>query len=96
MNYRTCLEILRMNPYILIMDCTYKANNMPLLDIIGITATSATFFVGLGFMSSKHPMISSCEAWDCIPADWSFITPDNYDRQGQSIAQSDRGHVPNS
>ena len=43
--HRTCLEILRMNPYILIMDCTYKTNKykMPLLDIVGIPATSATF-----------------------------------------------------
>jgi hypothetical protein len=54
--HRTCLEILRMNPYILIMDCTYKTNKykMPLLDIVGITATSATFFVGFGFIQNEQ------------------------------------------
>jgi hypothetical protein len=56
--HRTCLEILRMNPYIniLIMDCTYKTNKykMPSLDIVGIPATSATFFVGFGFIQNEQ------------------------------------------
>jgi MULE transposase domain len=75
---RTCLEILRMNPYILIMDCTYKTNKykMPLLDIVGILAISATFFVGFGFIQND-PMISSCEAWNLcsrpVPGDRTGI-----------------------
>ena len=50
--HKTSLEILRMNPYILIMDCTYKTNKykMPLR----ITATSATFFVGFGFIQNEQ------------------------------------------
>jgi hypothetical protein len=38
---RTSLRLLRKNPYILWMDCTFKTNRfkMPLLDIVGATST---------------------------------------------------------
>jgi hypothetical protein len=38
------------------MDCTYKTNKykMLLLDIVGITATNATFFVGFGFIQNEQ------------------------------------------
>jgi MULE transposase domain len=44
-----------MNPYLPLMDCTYKTNRfgMPLLDIVGITATNTTFYVGFAFPSDE-------------------------------------------
>jgi hypothetical protein len=44
-----------MNPYLLLIDCTYKTNRfgMPLLDIVGITATNTAFYVGFAFLSDE-------------------------------------------
>ncbi len=48
-----CLELLRSNPFFLVMDCTYKTNKykMPLLQIIGSTALGSMFFVAFCFLS---------------------------------------------
>ncbi|KAI9035747.1 transposase [Aspergillus affinis] len=48
----------RRNPYILIMDYTYKTNKykMPLLDITGVTFTGYTFYAGSAFVhNEKQP-----------------------------------------
>jgi hypothetical protein len=51
----SCLELLQQNPYVLIMDCTYKTNKykMPLLNINGVTATSNSFYRGFVFLYNK-------------------------------------------
>jgi hypothetical protein len=53
--HKSSLDILRMNPYMLFMDCTYKTNRfkMPLLDIVGVTATNKTFYVGFAFLGDE-------------------------------------------
>jgi hypothetical protein len=50
-----CLELLRSNPFFLVMDYTYKTNKykMPLLHIIGSTALGSMFFVAFCFLSSE-------------------------------------------
>ncbi len=50
-----CLELLRSNPFFLVMDCTYKTNKykMPLLQIIGSTTLGSMFFVAFYFLSFK-------------------------------------------
>jgi len=54
-SHRQCLELLRSNPFFLVMDCTYKTNKykMPLLQIIGSTALGSMFFVAFCFLSSE-------------------------------------------
>ena len=54
-SHRTSLENLRLNPYVLFMDCTYKTNRyrMPLLDIVGSTACNGTFYVAFAFLSTE-------------------------------------------
>ena len=47
---------------------------MPLLDIVGVTATGATFFVGFGFIQMS-PMISSREAWNLYTSRLAFYHP---------------------
>ncbi|THC88216.1 hypothetical protein EYZ11_012337, partial [Aspergillus tanneri] len=53
--HKQSLRLLAKQPYILLMDCTYKTNRykMPLLNITGITATNRTFFIGFAFISSE-------------------------------------------
>jgi hypothetical protein len=50
-----CLELLRSNPFFLVMDCIYKTNKykMPLLKIIGSIALGSMFFVAFCFLSSE-------------------------------------------
>jgi len=50
-NHRQCLELLCLNPFFLVMDCTYKTNKykMPLLQIIGSTTLGSMFFVAFYF-----------------------------------------------
>lgn len=52
MMHKSSLEQLKMNPYILFMDCTYKTNlyKMPLLQIVGVTATNKTFLIAFAFL----------------------------------------------
>jgi hypothetical protein len=54
-SHRQCLELLRSNPFFLVMDCTYKTNKykMPLLQIIGSTTLGSMFFVAFCFLSSE-------------------------------------------
>lgn len=53
--YKSSLEHLRDNPYILFMDCTYKTNlhRMPLFQIIGFTATNKSFIVAFAFLDCE-------------------------------------------
>jgi hypothetical protein len=52
---RSCLELLQRNPYVLIMDCTYKTNKykMLLLNINGVMATGNLFYGGFVFLYNK-------------------------------------------
>lgn len=54
--HKTSIQMLRQNPHILFMDCTYKTNRyrMPMLNIIGLSPNNASFFVGLGFISNEQ------------------------------------------
>jgi MULE transposase domain len=54
--HRTSLDNLRLNPYVLFMDCTYKTNRyrMPLLDIVRSTACKSTFYVSFAFVSNER------------------------------------------
>ena len=49
------LQLLALNPEVLIMDCTYKTNrfNMPLLNIIGITSLGKNFWVAFYFLRNE-------------------------------------------
>jgi hypothetical protein len=64
--HESSLKLLRDNPSILFMDCTYKINgyNMPLLDIVGVSPMNTTFYVGFGFLPNEtqetYEFILSC------------------------------------
>lgn len=49
------MEMLRPNPFVLIMDCTYKTNKykMPMLDIVGVNDLNKSFFVGFCFWAAE-------------------------------------------
>lgn len=49
------LDLLRLYPEILIMDCTYKTNSfkMPLLDLAGVTADGKTFFIAFAWLTGE-------------------------------------------
>jgi hypothetical protein len=55
LSHQLSIENLRRNPYVLIMDCTYKTNryNMPLCNIIGLTPQGGTSYVAFGFLSDE-------------------------------------------
>jgi hypothetical protein len=55
LSHQSSIENLRRNPYVLIMDCTYKTNryNMPLCNIIGLTPQGGTSYVAFGFLSDE-------------------------------------------
>ena len=50
------IELARKYNKIILMDCTYKTNKyrMPVLNIIGITPNSTSFFVGFCFMKQEE------------------------------------------
>jgi hypothetical protein len=52
---RGSLEILRSNFEVLLVDSTYKTNrfNMPLFNIIGVTAINTSFFIGFCFLDAE-------------------------------------------
>jgi hypothetical protein len=52
---RGSVEILRSNFEVLLVDSTYKTNrfNMPLFNIVGVTAISTSFFVGFCFLDTE-------------------------------------------
>ncbi|XP_061998453.1 uncharacterized protein LOC133715810 isoform X2 [Rosa rugosa] len=49
------LELLRVFPTILMMDCTFKTNRYryPLLEVVGVTSTNMTFSVAFVFLDSE-------------------------------------------
>ncbi|XP_012832959.1 PREDICTED: protein FAR1-RELATED SEQUENCE 5-like [Erythranthe guttata] len=49
------IKLLRLFPYVILMDCTYKTNKyaMPLLAIIGITPVGRNFTIVVAFMSHE-------------------------------------------
>lgn len=53
--HRTSLAMLKLNPFVLWMDCTYKTNRykMPLLDIIGASSVGTTFFISFVFLQNE-------------------------------------------
>ncbi|KAI5670789.1 hypothetical protein M9H77_11153 [Catharanthus roseus] len=55
-SHPTSIEMLRMWPYVLIMDTTYKTNkyNMPLLEVVGMTSTGKNFTVANVFMRNEQ------------------------------------------
>jgi hypothetical protein len=52
---RGSVEILRSNFEVLLVDSTYKTNrfNMPLFNIVGVTAINTSFFVGFCFLDTE-------------------------------------------
>ncbi|XP_028102309.1 PKS-NRPS hybrid synthetase CHGG_01239-like [Camellia sinensis] len=50
------LDLLRTFPRVLIMDCTYKTNRyrLPLLEIVGVTATHMTFSVAIAYLQTER------------------------------------------
>jgi hypothetical protein len=55
-SYRKALDLYRAYPDVLLIDSTYKTNqlNMPLCNIVGITAVNTTFFVGFAFLKTEQ------------------------------------------
>jgi hypothetical protein len=53
--HQDSIQLLRMHPWLLLMDCTYKTNrfNMPLLDIVGFAPTGDTFYVAFAFLKDE-------------------------------------------
>lgn len=51
-----CETKLKVNPEILIMDCTYKSNKyrLPLLNVVGTTCLNTTFYVTFGFLLQER------------------------------------------
>lgn len=56
LSQRSSIENLHRNPYILMMDCTYKTNryNIPLFNIIGLTPQGGTFYIAFGFILDER------------------------------------------
>ncbi|KAJ5090411.1 hypothetical protein N7532_009095 [Penicillium argentinense] len=54
--HQKSLEMLKHNPWVISMDCTYKTNryNMPLLDIVGFTCTGASIYLGWAFIVNER------------------------------------------
>ncbi|XP_052171683.1 PKS-NRPS hybrid synthetase cheA-like [Diospyros lotus] len=50
------IDLLKIFPHVLIMDCTYKTNRYryPLLEIVGVTSTELTFPVAFVFMNHEY------------------------------------------
>jgi hypothetical protein len=53
--HKTSSQLLKQYPNILFMDCTYKTNRhgLSLLNIVGMTATNKTFYVGFGLLEDE-------------------------------------------
>lgn len=54
--HKTSVEMLKHHPYVISMDCTYKTNQfgLPLLDIVGFTATGTSIFLGFAFVQNEQ------------------------------------------
>jgi len=50
------INMLNTFPTILVMDSTYKTNfyRMPLFEIVGVTSTKTTYYVGFAFLSFEQ------------------------------------------
>ncbi|KAJ5264490.1 hypothetical protein N7505_007283 [Penicillium chrysogenum] len=72
--HKTCVTMLQSNPWVISMDCTYKTNQykLPLLDIVGFTATGSTVYLGFAFIRDEkqdtYEVVLSClaEAYDSL------------------------------
>ncbi|KAJ6126037.1 hypothetical protein N7471_010664 [Penicillium samsonianum] len=53
--HKSSIAMLRKNPWVISMDCTYKTNRygLPLLDIVGFAATGSTFHLAFAFMRDE-------------------------------------------
>ncbi|KAJ5855723.1 uncharacterized protein N7529_009667 [Penicillium soppii] len=53
--HKSSIAMLKLNPWVISMDCTYKTNmyGLPLLDIVGFAATGSSFHLGLAFMKDE-------------------------------------------
>lgn len=53
--HEASFDLIRSNPQVLLMDCTYKTNQykLPLLIITGITPLNSTFYVAFSFLEHK-------------------------------------------
>ncbi|XP_012828824.1 PREDICTED: protein FAR1-RELATED SEQUENCE 5-like [Erythranthe guttata] len=49
----TCLALGRSFPYVLLMDCTYKTNRYPLLEMVGVTSTNKTFSISFAYLQCE-------------------------------------------
>jgi hypothetical protein len=54
--HKTSITMLKYHPWVLSMDCTYKTNmyGLPLLDIVGFTATGASVYLGFAFIANER------------------------------------------
>ncbi|XP_028122710.1 uncharacterized protein LOC114319847 [Camellia sinensis] len=48
------LDLLRTFPRVVIMDCTYKTNRLPLLEIVGVTSTHMTFSMAIAYLQTER------------------------------------------
>ncbi|OGE50952.1 hypothetical protein PENARI_c015G06959 [Penicillium arizonense] len=72
--HKTSIALLKTNSWVISMDCTYKTNRygLPMLDIVGFTATGSTFYVGFAFIKDEkddsYEVILSClvEAYEAL------------------------------
>ena len=53
--HKSSVVMLKSNPWVISMDCTYKTNRygLPLLDIVGFSATGSTFYLRFVFMKDE-------------------------------------------
>ncbi|XP_012849439.1 PREDICTED: uncharacterized protein LOC105969235 [Erythranthe guttata] len=62
-----CIKLAQPNPYVFVMDCTYKTNGygLPFLEIVGFTCTNLTFAIAFPYMDHKKMEISNgrCVVW---------------------------------
>jgi len=54
--HNASLQLLRLFPKSYVLDATYKTNrfNLPLLDIVGFTATNRSFIIGQAFLTHEQ------------------------------------------
>lgn len=76
--HQACLEMLKCHSFVISMDCTYKTNQygMPLLDIVGFTATGSSAYLGFAFIQNEQQPIYEtvldylAEAYDNLQLDY--------------------------
>ncbi|KAJ6142418.1 hypothetical protein N7471_001906 [Penicillium samsonianum] len=72
--HKSSVIMLKLNPWVISMDCTYKTNRygLPLLDIVGFASTGLTFHIGFAFIKDKkddsYEVVLNClaEAYDSL------------------------------